>query len=158
MADRAGIVNRIQAILVAATKIDGSTAMFLQVFPGEPLGLPVGGPYVAFWYLGDSPPPEGLQTIGNVMLHERFQVMAFWPRQVERGTMETLENEIWDANRRLKADFRGDSQLNALVTDLDITDSVVGFGGFPLDGRAAIYRTLEFELQIRDLEGESIAP
>lgn len=151
--DRDAITSRIGAILEAHT-----TPAFTVVH-GEPLSLgPDGSPFAAYWYLGDTDPVEGRRTLGNVMVLERFQVMCFWHRQIEIATLADLEAEIWQANRTLKAAFRADSSLNDEATDLDITDSVVDYGVFPIEQGTVLYRTLEFELQVKDLEAEEIAP
>lgn len=97
-------------------------------------------------------------TLGNVMVLSRFQVMCFWHRTLELDTFEALEKEIWDADRSLKAGFRADSTLNNEATDLDITNSEVDYGIFPLQGGTVTYRTLAFELQVKSLTEEAIAP
>lgn len=149
--DRTAIIDRIQAVL------EEHTTPAFTVVVGEPLALgPDGAPFACFWYLGDTDPPEGRRTLANIMSLERFQVMCFWHRQMELGTLEALETEIWQANRTLKAAFRGDSSLNNEATDLDITDSQVDYGVFPIDG-ATFFRTLEFELQVKSLEEEAIS-
>lgn len=151
--DRQAITSRIGAILTAHTTPE------FTVLEGEPLGLaPDGSPFVCFWYLGDTDPPEGRRTLGNIMSLERFQITCFWHRVMEIGSLPGLEAEIWSANRTLKAAFRADSTLNGAATDLDITDSQVSIGAFPLQGEgAALYRTLEFELEIKSLEEEAIS-
>lgn len=149
--DRDAITARIGAILTAHT-----TPRF-TVFEGEPLGLgPDGSPFACFWYLGDTDPPEGGMTFTNVMVMERFQIICFWHRVLEIGSLPGLEAEIWSANRTLKAAFRADSTLNGAATDIDITDSQVDYGVFPLDA-TAMYRTLEFELLVKSLEEEAIS-
>lgn len=152
--DRDAITVRIGEICRALT-----TPRF-TVIEGEPLALsPDGSPFLCFWYLGDTAPPEGRMTLGNVMVLERFQIMCFWHRRLEPGTFERFEAEIWQANRTLKAAFRADSTLNNEATDLDITDSQVDYGVFPLQSASPVmYRSLEFELQVKSLEEEAIAP
>ena len=151
--DRDAIIDRIHTILS-----DHATPQF-TVVSGEPIALsPDGSPFVCFWYLGDAPPPEGRMTLTNVMVLERFQIMCFWHRRLELETFDAFEKEIWEANRTLKAAFRADSTLNGESTDLDITDSAVDYGVFPLQAsNPVMYRTLEFELQVKSLEEEDIA-
>lgn len=146
--DHSDVLDRIEAILVA-----NSTPQFQKVIVGEPLGLPLGGPHAAVWYLGRE--LDGM-TLGNAMIVERYQVMCFWPRRPELATLETFENEIADADQALATAFRADSTLNGESTDLSITDSRVDYGVFPSGN--TIYRSLEFELRVLDLEGEAIAP
>lgn len=151
--NRESVVNRIQAIIEAHT-----TPTFTAIV-GEPLALgPDGSPFCCFWYLGEGEAPEGRMTLGNVMVLERFQVMCFWHRQPELATLEALETEIWQANRTLKAAFRADSNLNSTVDDLDITDSQVDYGVFPIEQGTVLYRTLEFELHVKSLTEEAITP
>lgn len=148
------VIDRLQAIF------EGHTTPTFTVVTGEPLALaPDGSPFLCFWYLGDQPAREGRMTLGNVMVEERFKVICLWHRQIELGTFEAFEKEIWDANRTLKAALRGDSTLNGYVTDLDVTDSEVDYGVFPIQGTSsAVYRSLEFELLLRALDEEAIAP
>lgn len=154
--DRADVINRIEAILTANT-----TPQF-RVLVGEPVGLPAdGSPFACFWYLGRTDPDEGPMTFGNRMNLYRFRVMCLWHRRPEIGTLESFEKEIWDADVSLRAAFWGDYTLNNEATDLDITDSEVAIGYFPLQsqqGRQALYRSLEFDLLVKELEGEALAP
>lgn len=148
----ATLIDRIEAILVANT-----SPVFLQVFPGEPLGLPVGGPYAAFWYLGREVSIGSLR--GQIDVTERYQVTCWWPRQPERATLEAFENEIADADQSLHTAFRADSSLNAASatptsTFAVVTNSAVSYVVFP--GSTLVYRALEFELHVNDREGESI--
>ena len=61
-----------------------------------------------------------------------------------------------DTNSR--RDFRGNSNLNSNLTDLEITDSVVAYDDLPVIGRGefGFYRKLSFELILDNLEGEAI--
>lgn len=144
------LIDRIQTILE-------STERFVQVFPGEPLGLPQGGPYAAFWYLGREVSIGSLR--GQIDVTERYQVTCWWPRQAERTTLEPFENQIADTDQALHVAFRADSSLNAASatatsTFAVVTNSAVSYGVFP--GSNLIYRALEFELHVNDREGESI--
>ncbi len=154
------IFNAIQADLEAVTNSAGAPA-FEIVIPGEPIGLPVGGPYCCFWYRGRIPATKAggaRATFGNVMYAARIQVAAYWQRQNERSTVGTLEADIATIDTNMRRAFRANSTINNNLTDLDITDSEVDFGGFPLSGNQALYRYLMFELRLDNLEGEAIAP
>lgn len=154
------IFAAIQAELEVVTNSAGGVA-FEIVIPGEPIGLPTGGPYCCFWYLGrtDAATAGGAQkTFGNVMYAARIQIAAYWPAQVERATVGTLEADIATIDTNIRRAFRANSTINSALTDLDITDSDVDFGGFPLSTNQALYRYLMFELRLDNLEGEGIAP
>jgi hypothetical protein len=142
------IVSAIRTIL-ATTFTEG-------VFSGPPKGLPPGGPYGTFWYLGRTDPPTGRETWGNVMLVSRWQVACIWPRYPERTTHDVLEAVIADAEQALRTAFRGDSTLNGKTTDLKITDSEVDLVS-PETNPNSLFRSVAFELQLIDLEGEAIA-
>lgn len=155
--NHAAIVNRIEAIMSGVQK--GNSPLFKHVYPGEPLGLPVGGPYAAFWYLGRVPKFGNVR--GDIEVYERYQIACYWPRQPEPSTLEAFENEIADADQALQTAFRADSTLSngsgppyQSSPTIDITDSAVAYGGFPATRGAAIYRSLEFELHVLDREGE----
>lgn len=152
--NRSNVFDAIRAHLEADTNDAGGTR-FAQVFIGEPQGVPPGGPYACAWYLGRA---AAGKTLTNVMYQARIQIVCMWPMQVERNTIEDWETDIWGADDSLRTRFRGDSTLNSEANDLEITDSVVGYGGFPASANKALYRTLEFELQLDNLEGEAIAP
>lgn len=153
--DHQAIADRIQAILEANT-----TPQFLAVFCGEPLGLPLGGPFAAFWYLGRQPQIGTLR--GQINVTERWAIACWWPRQPERATLEAWEVSIADADQALQTAFRADSQLNAASTTatsrfIDLTDSTVDYRSFPLGAQpGALYRGLNFEILLNNPEGEAI--
>jgi len=150
--DRHAVIESIKAILEAH-----ETPRF-TVVPGEPIGLPAdGSPFVAFWYKGRIDPPEGAMTLGNRMNLYQFEVRCFWHRRPELTTLENFEQEIFDADVTLRAAFWADYTLNSKAVDLDITDAVVDYGGFPLQGITRFYRTLQFDLNVKELEGETLA-
>lgn len=154
--DRTVATARIQALLEGIT-----SPSFVDVFQGEPLGLPPGGPYACWWYTGDQDAEVGRQTLGNVMVDEVFRIAVFWPRVVERTVLPSQEADIWAVSRKVQTAFIGDSTLNDTatsgVTSLEIRTRGVDFGAFPLDPRPQIYRVLEFELRLEDLNAESVA-
>lgn len=140
-------------------KRDGSAPRFAQVFEGEPLGLPPSVEsqgYACFWYLGREDSISGRMTLANIMYAARIQVAAFWAIQPERHTLGELDRELADCDTSLRRRFRGDSTINSNITDLNITDSDVSFGGFPISSKA-LYRSLMFELRFENLEGEAIS-
>lgn len=134
-----------------------STPSF-TVQQSEPLALTVdGSPWLCYWYTGEEDPPEGTATFGNVMFYEKINVECFWKRVAERSALPVIEAEIWKANRALKTALRGDSTLNGLVKDMDITNSTINYGRFP-DVSNLEYRRLAFEVWLKELEGEAITP
>lgn len=152
--DRTAIIDRIKHHLEA------NTEPAFTVIVGEPLQLPVdGSPFACFWYLGNAEPPVGGMTLKKRMNVARYQVMCFWHRRIEIGALEPWEEQIQAADENLRTAFWGDFTLNGEVTDLDITDTTVDYGFFPLqvtNASQVLFRTLDFELQVRDLEGEPI--
>jgi hypothetical protein len=155
------IFAAIKAHLEAETN-DAGGQRFAEVFIGEPQGLPPGGPYACAWYLGrmTASTATGDETYGNVMYAARVQIMGFWPSQPERVTLPEWEADIAGADTSIRRRFRGDSTLNSEVTDLKITESNVDYGDLPIPGKAgvrALYRVLQFELRLDNLEGEAIA-
>lgn len=157
------VLNWATIIAAIKTELEGvqynGSAAFQQVIPGEPLGLPIGGPHAAFWYLGrrDTTKAAGSQkTLGNVMYAARIQVGAFWVKQHERDTLANLEAAIATIDTNIRRAFRANSTINNNLTDLDITDSDVGFGPSPGISPSIQYRALMFELILDNLEGEAI--
>lgn len=131
---------------------------FQEIIAGEPLGLPLGGPIACFWYLGRSNSRQGPQTLGNVMYAAHIQIGVFWVKQHERDTLEALDADIATIDTDIRRRFRANSTINHNLTDLDITDSDVGFGPSPGISPTIQYRALMFELILDNLEGEAIAP
>lgn len=143
--------------------VTNSNAMpaFAQVFIGEPIGLPPGGPYACAWYLGRTDSRSGRGTLGNIMYAARIQVLALWPVQAERATLENWEADIATVDTNIRRAFRANSTINSNLTDLDISDSENGYGDLPTGIRAdsprALYRVLQFVLTLDNLEGEAIS-
>jgi hypothetical protein len=152
--DHSAVIDRFEAILTA-----NITPVFAAVFPGEPLGLPLGGPYAAFWYLGRGiGTRSGEMSMGNAMITESWSFACWWPREPERATLERWENDISDADQAIQTAIRGDSQLSGLCSDLWVDGSSVGYRSFPLGSQPkSLYRALTFTVHIEDLEGEAIA-
>lgn len=151
------IMDAIEAELRGVLNNDGEQA-FLDVLPGKPLGLPLGGPYATFWYDGRTDSVDGRATFGNVMYAARIIIACFWERRVERSTLGALEADIAAIDTNIRRAFRGNSTINSNLTDLDITDSTRDTGGFPGTQNQTIYHSLEMELRLDNLEGEPIAP
>lgn len=150
------VLTAIQTELAGVTNASGNTA-FLDVLPGKPLGLPLGGPYACFWYEGRMPATEGEETYGNVMYAARIAVQAFWPRQAERATLLALEADLATVDTGMRRAFRANSTINSAVTDLKITDSERDNGVFVGSGNQTVYESISFELRLDNLEGEAIA-
>lgn len=156
------IFDAIEAELRAVLNTSGEIA-FTDVIRGEPAGLPLGGPYAVFWYLGrtDSPRAAGSRaTLGNVMYAARIQIMCLWPQRVERSVLGAWEADIATIDTAIRRQFRANSVINSNLTDLDITDSDVSYGTLPIpapQGSRGLYRMLQFELVLDNLEGEAIA-
>ena len=99
--------------------------------------------------------------LGNGMSAARFQIMALWPMQAERSKLGAWEADIATIDTAIRRALRADSTVNSAVTDLDITDSQLGYGDLPVAGQAGtlgLYRVLQMELRLDNLEGEAIVP
>lgn len=152
------IFAAIESELRAVTNTAGSAA-FLDVIQGEPIALPIGGPYACFWYLGRTDSRAGQATLGNVMYAARIQIACLWPMQVERATLGDWEADMATIDTSIRRALRANSNVNSNVTDLDISDSTLDYGSLPAAaGKAGIYRVLMMELRLDNLEGEAIAP
>lgn len=158
------IFDAIETELTAVLNTAGAPA-FLEVIQGEPIGLPLGGPYCCFWYLGrtkaSTAPAE--ETYGNVMYAGRIQIACLWPMQAERETLGAWEADIATIDTSIRRAFRANSVINSNLTDLKILDSQLGYGDLPQSQAApntsgrSLYRVLQLELRLDNLEGEAIA-
>lgn len=158
--DWPAIMAAVKGELESVTNSAGQPA-FQSVGIGEPLGLPLGGPHCFAWYIGRSNAvtSSGARgTLGNIMYSAHIQVGVFWLRQAERETLEVFDADIATIDTNIRRRFRANSTINNDVTDLDITDSQVGFGPSPGISPTIQYRTLMFELVLDNLEGEAIVP
>ncbi len=156
------IMTAIQTELAGVLNNAGAAA-FLQVFPGEPLGLPLSDPsdprgYACFWYLGRSASTTGgPESLGNIMYAARIQIACYWPAFTERAVLPAFEADMAAIDTSIRRALRASSTVNSNVTDLDLTDSTLSYGSFPQDKSGILYRTLMFELHLDNLEGEAIA-
>jgi|DEB0MinimDraft_3_1074331.scaffolds.fasta_scaffold00544_7 hypothetical protein len=149
MADRSAVIARIDALLKTV-----STPSFQAFYVGEPVQVP-SKPVIAFWYVGDEPYVAGAKTLGNVMITERIRIRAYFPVIASPTIKKNVDGEIWDTVRNVKAALRGDSNLNSLVTDLDLDDATVDYFQW---NSGAVNRIVTFDLLIHDLEAETITP
>ena len=143
---RAGAVTTIKTILEA-----NSSPNFQVVMIGEPLSIPSGDRVCAAWFTGES---TKTKTLNTVMVTQVWTVRCYWRVPAGVKARENLELEIWNACRAVQAGFYGDAQLGGNVTDLDI--SLAGIGWTEISGNT--FRTISFNLELQDLEAESIAP
>jgi hypothetical protein len=88
------------------------------------------------------------------MVTQAWTVRCYWRVQASAQSREATELEIWNAVRAIQAGFRGDSTLSDNVTDLDISLATVGWS----DVGGNTFRICSFNLELIDLEAESIAP
>lgn len=147
--DKNKAVNRIHELLRSISK-----PRFDEYVVGQPRSVSAER-VVAFWYLGDEPPPEGPATLGNAMVYEVFMVRGYWKVSDAPQLRESREGELWDFVRNSKAAFRGDSTLNGNVTDLDVGEASTGIETF---ANGNTRRVAFYELRVKDLEAEAIAP
>ena len=150
------ILSAIENELRGVTNANGDLA-FVDVIPGKPLGLPLGGPYACFWYEGRIPSREGEMSMGNVMYAARIPIQCFWLRQAERSTLLALEADIATVDTGIRRAFRANSTINSTVTDLTITDTERDNGVFAGSQNQTVYESIAFELRLDNLEGEAIS-
>jgi len=149
MADRSAVVSRIDALLKTVTTPD-----FQAYYVGEPVQVP-SKPVIAFWYAGDEPYTAAPKTLGNVMVTERFRIQAYFPVIASPTIKKNVDLSLWDTVRNVKAALTGDSNLNALVTDLDMDDATTSYFQW---NSGAVSRIVTFDLLVHDLEAETITP
>ena len=149
MADRPAVVARIDALLKTV-----SSPNFQAYYVGEPVQIPTKA-VIAFWYVGDEAYDVAPKTLGNVMVTERFRIRAYFPVIASPTIKKNVDLAIWNTVRNVKAALVGDSNLNGLVTDLDIDDAAVDYFQW---SSGAVNRIVTFDLLIHDLEAETITP
>ena len=128
-----------------------SSPTFQVVFIGEPLSIPTGDSVIAAYFNGET---AKTKTLGNVMVTQTWTVRAYFRVAPSQKAREALELELWNAVRSIQTGFRADSQLGGNVTDLDISLATVGW----TDIGGNTFRSISFDLQLIELEAESISP
>tara|TARA_Y100000401_G_C8306459_1_gene217243 strand:- start:550 stop:987 length:438 start_codon:yes stop_codon:yes gene_type:complete len=143
---RSGAVTTIKSLMDAVTN-----PTFQVVLIGEPLSIPSGDRVIAAWFNGES---QKSKTLGNVMVTQVWTIRAYFRVGSSQKARESLELELWDAVRNIQSSFRGDSQLSGNCTDLEISLANVGW----VDIGGNTFRSITFDLQLIELEAESISP
>ena len=143
---RSGAITTIKTIMNAV-----SSPTFQVVLIGEPLSLPTGDRVIAAYFNGET---AKTKTLGNVMVTQSWTVRAYFRVAPSQKAREALELELWNAVRSIQTSFRADSQLGGNVTDLDISLATVGW----IDLGGNTFRSISFDLQLIELEAESISP
>ena len=143
---RSGAITTIKTIMGAV-----SSPTFQVVLIGEPLSIPSGDRVISAYFNGES---AKTKTLGNVMVTQSWTVRAYFRVAPSQKAREALELELWNAVRSIQTGFRADSQLGGNVTDLDISLATVGW----IDLGGNTFRSISFDLQLIELEAESISP
>ena len=143
---RSGAISTIKTIMGAV-----SSPTFQVVLIGEPLSIPTGDRVISAYFNGES---AKTKTLGNVMVTQNWTVRAYFRVAPSQKAREALEVELWNAVRSIQTGFRADSQLGGNVTDLDISLATVGW----IDLGGNTFRSISFDLQLIELEAESISP
>lgn len=143
---RSGAISTIKTIMGAV-----SSPTFQVVLIGEPLSIPTGDRVISAYFNGES---AKTKTLGNVMVTQNWTVRAYFRVAPSQKAREALELELWNAVRSIQTGFRADSQLGGNVTDLDISLATVGW----IDLGGNTFRSISFDLQLIELEAESISP
>tara|TARA_Y100001938_G_C7930540_1_gene349112 strand:- start:125 stop:562 length:438 start_codon:yes stop_codon:yes gene_type:complete len=142
---RSGAITTIKTIMGAV-----SSPTFQVVLIGEPLSIPSGDRVISAYFNGES---AKTKTLGNVMVTQNWTVRAYFRVAPSQKAREALELELWNAVRSIQTGFRADSQLGGNVTDLDISLATVGW----IDLGGNTFRSISFDLQLIELEAESIS-
>ena len=142
---RSGAITTIKTIMSAV-----SSPTFQVVLIGEPLSIPSGDRVISAYFNGES---AKTKTLGNVMVTQNWTVRAYFRVAPSQKAREALELELWNAVRSIQTGFRADSQLGGNVTDLDISLATVGW----IDLGGNTFRSISFDLQLIELEAESIS-
>ena len=142
---RSGAISTIKTIMGAV-----SSPTFQVVLIGEPLSIPTGDRVISAYFNGES---AKTKTLGNVMVTQNWTVRAYFRVAPSQKAREALELELWNAVRSIQTGFRADSQLGGNVTDLDISLATVGW----IDLGGNTFRSISFDLQLIELEAESIS-
>lgn len=134
------------------------------VIAGRCLRLPAdGSPFAVFWRGDDADPPEGPMTLGNVMRDQIVMVGLYWHVPPELTTWGAFEDERAEALDAVRVAIRGDLTLGGTATASIIRGKQEGPYSFALDVNPQTgipmrwYYGIEFELLVRDLEGEAIS-
>ena len=143
------VIERIETLLKEMT-----SPRWDVVIVGQPLSISQKRA-VAFWYLGDESAAEGAMTLGNVMVNEVWMIRGYWEVPDAPQLRHSREEELWDFVRNSKSALRGDSTLNTAVTDIELGDAATGFESF---ASGDTKRVAFYEMRLKDLEAESIAP
>tara|TARA_R100001163_G_scaffold62506_1_gene53339 strand:+ start:192 stop:629 length:438 start_codon:yes stop_codon:yes gene_type:complete len=143
---RSGAITTIKTIMDSV-----SSPTFQVVLIGEPLSIPSGDRVITAYFNGET---AKTKTLGNVMVTQNWTVRAYFRVAPSQKAREALELELWDAVRSIQTGFRADSQLGGNVTDLDISLATVGW----IDLGGNTFRSISFDLQLIELEAESISP
>lgn len=143
---RSGAITTIKTIMGAV-----SSPTFQVVLIGEPLSIPSGDRVISAYFNGET---AKTKTLGNVMVTQSWTVRAYFRVAPSQKAREALELELWNAVRSIQTGFRADSQLGGNVTDLDISLATVGW----IDLGGNTFRSISFDLQLIELEAESISP
>lgn len=142
---RSGVLDTLAAHLEAIT-----TPVFAVVLRAEPLAIPA-SPLAAFYYTGDD---LLFETLSDASVRERFTIRCYWRVEAAQQVRESIELEVWNANRAIQAALRGDAQLGGNCTDLKIAEASAGY----LAVGGPVYRTLEIPLSVHMYASETIAP
>lgn len=155
MAD-ADTFDRIHAILTNF-QLSGETAPFFKViYPGDPLAIGPQNRTCAYWVLDLHEPDEGPMTFDNWMYEHSVRVKCFWlPQPLDSGR-NRVEREIFSVSHELPGDFLADVKLGGYVESCIPEDIVMETEQWPPGVDSPLFRTLTFDLKLKNLEGEAI--
>ena len=159
MIDHAAMLQAFHAVLegVAAQLVNGRRR-FDAVIAGVGLAIGDVSSAIIWWVDGED---DESQTLANNMRAYRIGIMLAWRHMPLRRA--SIEYEVLDSLRAVKAALRADSDLCGRVTRLQLTPASRSLGplmdiGAIRQGETPIYDMLTFDVIIDDYEAEEVAP
>ena len=97
-------------------------------------------------------------TLGNVMVAARVMVSVYWLLVRDSGTLDDVDQEMWDFDRAFQALVSADRDLGGNVSAVRVEPTRV-YPTFENEetGQGAMYLALEIPLLLDELEAEAVA-
>lgn len=159
MIDHAATLQALHGVLegVASQLVNGRRR-FDVVVAGVGRAIGDVGSAIIWWVDGED---DETQTLATNMRAYRIGVILAWRHAPVRRA--SIEHEVLDSLRAVKAAIRSDSDLGGRVTRMQLTPASRSLGplmdiGAVRQGETPLYDMLTFDIIIDDYEGEEVAP